>query len=84
MDDRKRSVSKSHYPFHHCFRMLNHSSTVKTEFSFQFLRISVDGDTFESDTKTMVCTENILSVFGAKTSFLHLFGLVEMDEHLLI
>ena len=33
---------------------------------FKFIRISVDGEIIENDTKTIMCTENILSVFGAK------------------
>ena len=36
-------------------------------FVFKFIRISVDGENIENDTKTIVRTENILSVFGAKT-----------------
>ena len=36
---------------------------------FKFIRISVDGDIIENDTKTIVWTENVLSVFGVKTSF---------------
>ena len=30
---------------------------------FKFIRISVDGEIIENDTKTIVWTENILSVF---------------------
>ena len=29
----------------------------------------MDGEVIENDTKTIVCTENILPVFGAKTPF---------------
>ena len=36
-------------------------------FVFNFIRISEDGENIENDTKTIVWTENILSVFGAKT-----------------
>ena len=36
---------------------------------FKFIRISVDGEIIENDTKTMMWTENILFVFGAKTPF---------------
>ena len=36
---------------------------------FKFIRISVDGEIIENDTKTIVWTENILFVFGAKTPF---------------
>ena len=43
---------------------------------FTFIRISVDGEIIENDTKTIVWTENILSVFGAKTPFSNLSGLV--------
>ena len=38
-------------------------------FVFKFIWISVDGENIENDTKTIVRTENILSVFGAKTPF---------------
>ena len=43
---------------------------------FKFIRISVDGEIIENDTKTIVWTENILFVFGAKTPFSNLSGLV--------
>ena len=43
---------------------------------FKFIRISVDGEIIENDTKTIVWTENILSVFGAKTPFSIISGLV--------
>ena len=43
---------------------------------FTFIWISVDGEIIENDTKTIVWTENILSVFGAKTPFSNLSGLV--------
>ena len=43
---------------------------------FKFIRISVDGEIFENGTKTIVWTENILYVFGAKTPFSNLSGLV--------
>ena len=37
----------------------------------------MDGENIENDTKTIVCrTENILSVFEAKTPFSNLSGLV--------
>ena len=36
---------------------------------FKFIRISVDGEIIENDAKTIVWTENILSVFWAKTPF---------------
>ena len=36
----------------------------------------MDGENIENDTKTIVWTENILSVFGAKTPFSNLSGLV--------
>ena len=45
-------------------------------FVFKFIRISVDGESIENDTKTIVRTENILSVFGAKTPYSNLSGLV--------
>ena len=45
-------------------------------FVFKFIRISVDGENIENDMKTIVWTENILSVFGAKTPFSNLSGLV--------
>ena len=35
-------------------------------FVFKFIQISVDGENIENDSKTIVRTENILSVFGAK------------------
>ena len=44
-------------------------------FVFKFIRISVDGENIENDTKTILWTENILSVFGAKTPFSNLSGL---------
>ena len=37
----------------------------------------MDGENIENDMKTMVRTEDILSVFGAKTSFSNLSGLVQ-------
>ena len=45
-------------------------------FIFKFIQISVDGENIENDMKTIVWTENILSVFGAKTPFSNLSGLV--------
>ena len=49
----------------------------KFKFSiFKFIWICVDGEIIENDTKTIVWTENILSVFGAKTPFSNLSGLV--------
>ena len=36
----------------------------------------MDGEIIENDTKTIVWTENILSVFGAKTPFSNVSGLV--------
>ena len=45
-------------------------------FVFKFIWISVDGEHIENDTKTMVRTENILSVFGTKTPFSNLSELV--------
>ena len=36
----------------------------------------MDGEHIENDTKTIVWTENILSVSGAKTPFSNLSGLV--------
>ena len=41
---------------------------------FKFIWISVDGEIIENDTKTIVWTENILFVFGAKTPFSNLSG----------
>ena len=38
----------------------------------------MDGEIIENDTKTIVWTENILFVFGAKTPFSNLSGLVWM------
>ena len=37
------------------------------------------GEIIENDTETIVWTENILSVFGAKTPFSNLSGLVGVD-----
>ena len=45
-------------------------------FAFKFIQISVDGENIENDTKTIVRTENILSVFGAKAPFSNLSRLV--------
>ena len=36
-------------------------------FVFKFIRISVDGEHIENDTKTIMWTVNISSVFGVKT-----------------
>ena len=43
---------------------------------FKFIRINVDSEIIESYKKMIVWTENILSVFGAKTLFSNLSGLV--------
>ena len=42
-------------------------------FVFKFIWIRVDGENIENDTKTIVWIENILSVFGVKTSSSILF-----------
>ena len=41
-------------------------------FVSRFIRISVDGEKIENDSKTIVWMENVLSVFGAKTPFIRL------------
>ena len=43
---------------------------------FKFIRISVDGEIIDKDIKAIMWTENILSVFGAKTPFSNLSGLL--------
>ena len=43
---------------------------------FKFIRISVDDEIIENDTKTIVWTENFSFVFGSKTPFSNLSGLV--------
>ena len=46
-------------------------------FVLKFIRISVDDENIENDMKTIMWTENILSVFGAKAPFSNLSGLFE-------
>ena len=43
----------------------------------------MDGGNIENDTKTIVWTENISSVFGAKTPFPNLSGLVSTGPYLM-
>ena len=49
---------------------------------FKFIRICVEGEIIENDTKTKLCTENLLSVFGVKTPFSNLYGLVWTEPQL--
>ena len=52
-----------------CARSAIHHLGPMPRFVFKFIRISVDGENIENDMKMAVWTENILSVFGAKTPF---------------
>ena len=60
-------------------RMLFYSSRADAwpmpRFVFKFIRISVDGENIENDTKTIMWTENTSSVFGANAPFSNLSGL---------
>ena len=60
-----------------CGRPIDRKRSIsKTLALIQFIRISVDGEDIGNGTKTIVWMGNMLSVFGAKTPFSNLSGVV--------
>ena len=47
---------------------------------FKFIRTTVDGEVFENDAKKILWTENISTVFRAKSSFSNLSELVSTAD----